>query len=242
MDASVRDTLAVALEILNLLLAGEDISKTKNKELYEKYVYSSEVEELLGFIAQKNDLQVYRYNEKLFICPGAENKVFGYTNDELKKRLGLRRNDQLFLGYFVMMTLITMFYKESGVDTPINYVKFADLVDEVSKKFEALVKLEDMEKVSRENQFNFADVYKVWVRIGDGREDILRGKNDKVSFIKNICQFLQDEKLVALDQDRNLIYPADRFKAIVYYYFEEKENRNDLFSFINGLEVEHAAY
>lgn len=236
MNTAFKDTLETTLELFNLLLAGEEISRSKNKELYEKFVYDTDVEELLVFIAEKNGLQIYRYNERLFICPGVENKVFGYTNDELKKRIPyISRNDELYLGYFIIMTLITMFYKESGMDTPINYVKYADLITEVSGKFEALIKLEDLEKISKDNQFNFADICKVWQKLPDAREDQPGGKNDKVAFVKNICQFLQEEELIKIDEERKLIFPLDRFKAIVYNFFEEKENKNVLFDFVYHL-------
>ena len=88
------------------------------------------------------------------------------------------------------MTLITMFYKESAIDTPINYVRFSALVEEVSNRFEALISIEDLEAVSNEYQFNFSDICKVWMLLPDAREDMQqRGKNDKVSFVRNICNF-----------------------------------------------------
>ena len=71
----------------------------------------------------------------------------------------------------------------------------------------------------------------------DAREDMQqRGKNDKVSFVRNICNFLQEENLIVLDNDRNLIFPTDRFKAIIYYYYEDRDNKNDILRFVNELE------
>lgn len=239
MNASTRGLLDVAFEIVNTLLEGQAISRTKNRELYEGYRNNSDVEEMVLYIARKMGLRLYNYEEKLFISPGVANKVFGYTNDELKRKIPyIIRNDELYLCYFIIMILITMFYKESGIDTAINYIRFSALVEEITNKFEALIKIDDLESASREYQFNFADICRVWVHLADAREDMpLRGKNDKISFVRNICTFLQNEELIVIDNERNLIFPTDRFKAIIYYYYEDRENKNDILSYINELEV-----
>jgi len=237
MDAGYKETLGLALDIFNTLLAGEEVSKNKNKDLYDRYIYNADVEDILQFIIEKLDMEIYRYNEKLYLCPCVENKVFGYNNEELRRKIPrITRNDELYLCYFIIMTVITMFYKESGMDTPISYIKFGDLVAEVTNKFEVLISIEDLEKVSEEKSFNFAEIAKVWIRLQDAREDMVTGgKNDKVSFIKNVCSFLRDEKLIIIDEDRNSIFPTDRFKAIIYNYFEDRDNKNDIFEFVYGL-------
>jgi hypothetical protein len=237
-NAGIRDILDSAFEIYNALLEGQEVGKVKNRDLYERFRYNPDVEEMVLYIADRMGMELYHYNEKLFLCPGAANRLFGYSNDELKRRIPyISRNDELYLGYFIIMTLITMFYKESAIDTPINYVRFSALVEEVSNRFEALINIEDLEAVSNEYQFNFSDICKVWMLLPDAREDMQqRGKNDKVSFVRNICNFLQEENLIVLDNDRNLIFPTDRFKAIIYYYYEDRDNKNDILRFVNELE------
>ena len=135
------------------------------------------------------------------------------------------------------MTLITMFYREAYPDTPVVYIKINDLVESVSKRFETLLKMEDLETVSQENQFDFADICRVWQRLPDAREWVSGGKNDKVAFVENICRFLHSEKLIALDINQRIIYPTERFKTIIWHYYEERDNRKDLLSFVKSLEV-----
>jgi hypothetical protein len=244
MNAGIREILDSSFEIFNALLEGQDVGQAKNRELYERYRYNPDIEEMVQYIADKMGMELYHYNEKLFLSPGTGNRLFGYSNDDLKRRIPyITRNDELYLCYFIIMVLITMFYKESGIDTPINYVRFSSLVEEVSNRFEALINIEDVETLSHEYQFNFADICKVWTTLPDAREDAQlgiqqRGKNDKISFTRNVCYFLQDEGLAVLDNDRNLIFPNDRFKAIIYYYYEDRDNKNDILGFVNGLEGE----
>ena len=243
MDIDFKETLEQALALFKALLSGEEVSKNKNKELYDQYIYHTDVEEVLQFMMDKLDLGLYRYNEKLYLCPSVENNIFGYTNEELKRKIPrIIRNDELYLCYFIIMTVITMYYKESAMDTPIAYIKFGDLVEAVTGKFESMITIQDIEKISEEKAFNFAEIAKVWQRLPDAREDFVTGgKNDKISFIRNVCNFLRDEKLVIIDEDRNVLFPTDRFKAIIYNYFEDRENKNDIFQFVYQLGGEQNA-
>lgn len=238
MTSITIEVLDDALAILKALLQGEEVSKTRNAPLYEKYRYSTDIEEALYNIANKLELRVYSGNEKLFICPEAGSRLFGWTNEELRDRIPyISNNSELFTGYFIIMTLVTMFYREAYPDTPVAYVKINDLVESISKRFNTLLSVEDLEKVSQENQFDFADICKVWQRLPDAREGVAGGKNDKVAFVEVICKFLASEKLVVLDMNQRIIYPTERFKVIIWNYYEDRDNRKDLLSFVKSLEV-----
>jgi hypothetical protein len=231
------EVLDDALAILKALLQGDEVSKNKNVPLYEKYRYSTDTEELLFHIAKRLDVRVYPGNDKLFICPEVGSRLFGWTHKELRERIPyITNNSELFTGYFVIMVLITMFYREAYPDTPVAYIKINDLIKNVSKRFETLFQMTDLEKVSQENQFDFVEIAKVWQRLPDAREGVSGGKNDKVAFIEVICKFLNEENLIILDMGQRIIYPTDRFKAIIWNYYEDRDNRKDLLSFVKSLE------
>ena len=238
MISGTIEVLDDALAILKALLQGEELSKSKNTLLFEKYRYSTDVEEMLFHIAGKLELRVYSGDNRLFICPEAGSRLFGWTNEELRDKISyVSNNSDLFTGYFIIMTLVTMFYREAYPDTPVVYTKINDLVESVSKRLESLLKVEDLEAVSQENQFDFTDICRVWQRLPDAREGVSGGKNDKVAFVENICKFLNSEKLIALDMNQRIIYPTERFKTIIWNYYEDRDNRKDLLSFVNSLEV-----
>lgn len=238
MSLSMSEILDDALSILKVLLQGEEVSRNKNVLLYEKFRYSTDIEEMLFHIAGKLELRVYSGNDRLFICPEVGSRLFGWSNKELKDRIPyISNNSELFTGYFIIMTLITMFYREAYPDTPVAYIKVNDLIESVSKRFETLLNIEDLEKVSTENQFDFADICKVWHRLPDAREGVAGGKNDKVAFVEVICKFSDEEKLIVLHMNQRIIYPTERFKTIIWNYYEDRDNRKDLLSFVKSLEV-----
>lgn len=239
MVSDMPEALDSALEILKALLQGDEVSKNKNVLLYEKYRYSTDVEELLGHIASKLELKVYSGNDRLFVCPEAGSRLFGWTNEELRNSISyITNNSELFTGYFIIMVLVTMFYREAYPDTPIAYIKISDLVESVSGRFDTLLQIEDPERAAQENQFDFEEMARVWQKLPDAREGVSGGKNDKVAFTENILRFLQSEKLIVLDMNQRLIYPADRFRTIIWNYYEDTDNRRDLLSFVRSLEGE----
>ena len=238
MISGTLEVLDNALDILKALLQGEEVSKEKNALLYERYRYSTDIEEMLIHIAAKLELRIYPGNDKLFICPEVGSRLFGWSNEELRARIPyISNNSELFTGYFVIMTIVTMFYKEAYPDTPLAYIKMNDILESVSKRFENLLSMQDLETISEEKQFDFMNIYKVWQKLPDAREDVSGGKNDKVAFIEVICKFLSNEKLVVLDTNQRIIYPTERFKTIIWNYYEDIDNRKDLLSFIRSLEV-----
>jgi hypothetical protein len=232
------EVLDEALAILKALLQGEVVSKVANVILYEKYRYSTDVGEMLHYLADKLELKVYTGDDQLFLCPQVGSRLFGWSNEELRRGINyINNNSDLFTGYFIIMNLITMFYREAYPDTPVAYLKVNDLIEKVSRRLEALLKLEDLEAVSQENQFDFADVGRVWQRLPDAREGISGGKNDKVAFVENICKFLQNERLVVFDQAQRIIYPTARLKTIIWSYYEDRDNRKDLLSLLGSMDV-----
>ena len=231
------ENLDVALEIINTLIQNKEISKEKNLSLYQKYVNSSEIGNLTDKIAEKMGFDIYRMDNTLNLCVMLDNKIFGYTNEELKKKIKMiNKNEDIYLMYFIILTILTCFYRESGLNSPRSYLNLSELLETIEIKFQSLVK-EDIEKTSKENEYNFVDIKNVWERLQDAREDIvLGGKNDKISFVKLVLYFLEEEKLINFNEERQIISITTRFKAIVYFYFENsKENKNKLLEYVYNL-------
>ena len=239
----IDENLDVALEIINTLIQNKEISKEGNPLLYQNYVNSSEIGNLTDKIAEKMGFDIYRLDNTLNLCVMLDNKVFGYTNEELKRKMKLiNKNEDIYLMYFIILTIITCFYRESGLNSPRSYLNLSELLQTIEVKFQSLVK-EDIEKTSKENEYNFIDIKNVWERLQDAREDmILGGKKDKISFVKLVLNFLEEEKLINFNEERQIITLTTRFKAIVYFYFENsKENKNKLLEYVYNLGGEEDA-
>ena len=97
-----------ALEIVSVLITGGEIKKTNEYAgLYEEFTTNSGVYDMVMSMLKKFNLSLFEYKDGLYVSPGENNKIFGYTNDEIKKELGVRLNRELYLCYFITLESIT---------------------------------------------------------------------------------------------------------------------------------------
>ena len=122
--------LEKALEIVSVLISGEEIGRTarKNMSLYESYESSSEVYELVHKILKSFNISLYEYKENLYITAGEKNWVYGYSNEELKKALGIKLNKELYLCYFIIYNIIAKFYHDTSGGTLAEYIKIDETI------------------------------------------------------------------------------------------------------------------
>lgn len=239
----IEENIDIALDIINALIQNKKVSKEEDSELYKAYVNSAEIGNLTDRIAEKMGFNIYRLNNMLTLCVMLDNKVFGYTNEELKQKVKtLNKNEEIYLMYFIILTIIVCFYRESGLNSPRSYLNLDELIETINIKLQSLIK-EDIDQLSKEKEYNFADIKKVWERLQDAREDMMSGgKNDKISFVKQVLKFMQNEDLIYFDEERQIISITTRFKSIVYFYFENsKENKNKLLEYVYNLGGEQDA-
>ena len=238
---SNKAALEKALELFKTLLTKQEISREDDRELYEDYLYNSEVEEILNLMAERLELDIYSYNEKVFLTPGVNNKLFGYTHEDLRKALPyVTRNSELYMAYFIILVIITLFYKQSGADTGRGYVNITEVVESATRKLDALVEVENLETVSSEFSFNFADIAKLWGSKSFAKQTKFGeisnlASTTKMGFVHGVCNFLQSHKIIKLVEDQGLIVPTNRFKGIIYNFFEDKENKSKLLTFVDNL-------
>lgn len=118
-----------AMEIFACVITGETVGRENHRDLYEAYSSQAEVYDILDAVLKKSNLRLYEYHNTLYVTAGDENRVFGYTNDELKKAIGLRLNRELFLAYLIIYDVMTLFYETTSGEAALTYVK-TDMVIE----------------------------------------------------------------------------------------------------------------
>ncbi len=241
----IKENISCSVQILRELLDGNEVGINENKELYNSFITDSEVEECLYLICEELALELYHYEDALFLSPGVQNKVFGYSNDEFKKRMKYSFDNMgMYTSYFVMMTIVTMFYRESDYDTHVTRINRKEILSKVNEKMEALTDVENLAEISSDLSYNFDEISKRWKTMrkfnlkgdkADALEASDRGKNNQYAFINTVCNFMEQEGLVRIDKNMDSILPQKRFKAIVYNYFQNRDSRNKVYDFVKSL-------
>lgn len=230
-----------ALEIVSKLITGDAVGAKSNTMLYEEYNNNSEVYDILTSICKNLNLNLYEYNNALFISAGNKNQVFGFTNEELKRVMGLRLNKELFMTYFIMYNMVTEFYKDSSSATYLEYLRIEDVIKAVDASLFGLIDhsagivMEEAEKDS------FKALALLWDELPivsvDDKNGVRAAKNSRSGYVKLTFNFMISQNLFIESGEK--YYPTDRFRAIAEKYFEE--NRGRLYEIMNSREEDNAA-
>ena len=204
--------LEKATDIYAKLITGEEIKRGGvNGSLYDDYYGNAEVYEIVGVLLKKLNLNIYEYKESLFLSAGEGNRIFGYTNEELKRAMNLRYNKELYLCYFIMYEILLSFYSDSASYQFKEYVRLEDVCEDVTKALAVYTK--DIAIYDTDNELPA-----VSHAVYDG-EKTKASKASKSGYVKLTFNFLVGEKLFVEVNKR--YYPTDRFQAIVEHYFED---------------------
>lgn len=217
-----------AMDIVGKLIACEEISESgANALLYQEYNTNGEVCDIVLQALAKLNLKVYEYNNSLFVSPGENNRVFGYTNEELRREIGVKLNRELYLAYFVMYNTLTEFYASSGSFTYTEFVRVEDVVGAVDLAVTGIVDKSAGVVLDEIEENSFKQIALSWDELPPaGGEDSLgmrAARNSRTGFVKMVFNFMAAQDLLTEAEGR--FYPTDRLRALMENYFEDYRGR-----------------
>jgi len=235
--------LEKALEIVSVLISGEEIGRTarKNMSLYESYESNSEVYDLVHKILKSFNISLYEYKNNLYITAGEKNRVFGYSNEELKKALGIKLNKELYLCYFIIYNIMVKFYHDTAKDTLAEYIKIDEAIKLTDDTLVSVIRKLESSPFEEAEEESFRALALLWedLPIMSGEEGLMRAaRNSKAGYVKIVFNFLVAQDLFVESNER--YYPKDRMRALMENYFEDNQGR--LHELIKMGEEKDAAY
>ena len=228
--------LEKALDITSKLIMGEDISKEHNIPLYEEYNANAQVYSCVHTILKKMNLDLYEYNYGLYVSPGENNRIFGFTNEELRKMLGLKTNKELFLCYYIIYNIIMELYTDTTTYNYIEFIRIEDVIATVDGSVGSIVDLssgiitEDIEEDSfKQIALQWHDLQAISV---EDSSDVSAARNSKAGYVKIVLNFLQEQRLFTQVEGR--YYPTDRLRALIENYYDNYKSR--IYEYLRGKE------
>lgn len=221
--------LEKALELISDLIQGEE-----NPVLYEEYISNSEMYRLTAMIAKKLGLIIYEYQNHLYITSEEQNPVFGFTNEELKKTIGVRLNRELYLCYYIIYTIILQFYQDSASYSYMEYIKIDDVIQAVDQGLASVIAQIEVLVLSEIEENSFRTLALMWEDLPmlTTEESAVRraARNSKIGYVKMVVNFMVSQRLLLEAEER--YYPTDRFRALMENYYTEHQGR--LYELFNG--------
>lgn len=229
-------SLDKALDIYSALITGKEISRSnpETRELYEEFYSNGAVYDITTRLFKKLNLSLYEYNEAIYVSAGEGNRVFGYTNDDMKRILGLRLNKELYMVYFVMYNSLLYFYQDSASYQTKEYVKTEEIMEQVGNYLSSITKDLSIYSMDSLEEESFKTIALLWDELpavtSDDKDKNRASKASRIGYVKLAFNFMVSSKLFVEVEDR--YYPTDRFKAVVENYFEEYKGK--IYSVLGG--------
>lgn len=233
-----KEQLQSALRITNLLLQNKPIGIISEYDLYTLYISDMTVQELVYTILESYGVTLIEYKKSLYVSPGIDNVLFGYKNEELRNMMNLETNKELYLCYFIMYSVMTIFYKESSFATYKDYITSTEVVDRVTATLEAFT----VEEISKEESFAFSTLKTFWedltqISLHQTEENLesLRRTNSHFFFVTRSLHFLTMQNLLVKNEKERNYMPTEKFKALIANYFDNRDVKNALMHYSETL-------
>ncbi len=219
-----------AMDIYAKLMMGEEVSLSgANQTLYQEYMDNAEVYECLQNMLKRLNLNLYDHNSALYMTAGDGNRTFGYTNEELKKVMGLKNNKELYLCYYIMYQVILVFYKDTGSYQFVECVSPSEVLEFTTSAFAKTLSKLDVLVTDEIEEHSIRSIAILWDEMpiafteSDDETGFRAGRGSRSGLVKTVLNFLVGEKLLLPAGEQ--YYPTDRMRAIVENYFEQNRGR-----------------
>lgn len=204
----------------------QDGKITEDQREYQFAYRRSQVRQIIEEIIEKEaDVKIFSAGDTIFLSPGVDNQIFGYTNAELREKIKLRNNSELYLAYFVILCLLAKFYNSDYQTlSSRQFVPLEELEETVTAHVQKIMEANDEDvQVQEENyQINLRSVAELWLDLPAFDEKVVNlknARNNRISFILRVMRFLEEEELVRILEDREIRLQPKMDRLVVKYYF-----------------------
>ncbi|KAF6625248.1 DUF6063 family protein [Paenibacillus sp. S33] len=225
--SEVEDAFSLFLQLVN---AGKiDKKDVESIKLYR----NDNVQRLLSEVFEpKANVKIFESENNIFLVPQLDNHLLSYSNAELKKRLGLDSNEQIYLFYFCIIVLLSQFFNSEDHTLAANQFVRVETIQNIMKKH--ISEFQSYSETQLENQtirtmLDITGIINAWGALPEYNEkakNIRNTKKNQIGFILHCLKFLQDEDLIILREDSEVSI-TDKMNLLIirYYYHTQRKDQ-----------------
>lgn len=212
-------------EIFYYLLEHHELREADAPQLYKRYTESEAVQNLVKSQGETADSAIERYGDVIYIIPGSQNRVLGYTKARLKKEL-LHSNatdKDYYLAQFAILVLLLEFYAGQGSSSKTrDYIRAGELQNNISAHLK-----EGAEKYDEGEQelygVAFTEMQQAYEALRSAEKGS-RQKTTKEGFLSSILRFLQDQGLIEYIEQDDMIKTTKKLDHFMDWNLLNKAN------------------
>ncbi|MFZ5987938.1 MAG: DUF6063 family protein [Bacillota bacterium] len=231
------DSVRKAFSLYMNLLEKSKITKKDNPDLF-LFFEDPEISFITRIFEEEAGIMILRSGDTLYYTPRTDNKFLGFTNEELRDKMGFSNNTELYAGYIIILSIIIKFFNGENYNNKVrSMLKVEELEGFITSKLESCKSFDNQEETDEALNFNFGSVSKLWLDLPTYDEKIKsfsQSKGTRISFIYRTLRFLQEQGLVNLDNDSE-IYTTDKMDTLVISYYPESTRKKEILSFLERI-------
>lgn len=214
--------MRTALKIFKKLLANGEIDDKKDSELFGEY-FVPENHNDLNEIAEELDFDLVELPHNVYMVPRLSNSIIGFTMKELRADTAPEPTlTKAYLQCYIIMFILHLFYGGKNSD-PKNteFLQIKDIVSELDGRFCSI----NVDRDEAEYGICFGAISDLW----SSKAVIDEGKHTtRVGFVLRACNFMVDQKLFVLRDDKREVRTTRRLDDLMINYYLGMDRVSDI--------------
>ncbi|MEQ8190099.1 MAG: DUF6063 family protein [Candidatus Eremiobacterota bacterium] len=229
------ENVKLGARIFFRLIEKGEINSSDDRDLM-KLIDNDDIKHILSALEEETGTIILHGRDRKYISARTDNKVFGYTNSELRKELHITDNEELYTCYFIILSILALFYRGEGYDMKYReFLEIEELYEFIDVKIDNFKQLQDLHELEEAMDMKFSSVVNKWdsLMIHDERKkNLKKSENSRMAYISKVLKFLCDEKLLMVEDGR-IIRTSEKMDSMVTVYYTAKERKKEILDFIN---------
>jgi hypothetical protein len=225
-----------------VMLKGE-LPKKENPELFS-YYFEIDIRDILERVYLPcSESKILHIEDTLYFVPEIENDAYTYSNEELRKMMGLSFNRELYLAQFIWMNVLSEFYGDQFQQTnqTRSFVKVDEIIHKVEEYMNTFMKIPEEELIQLANDYQLdligmIDVWNSLEELTEKNKEVKRYKKKKYSFFLRVLDFWEKEKLLQVKEEQEISL-TKKMENIVGAYYHNEERINKIKELLDSIVV-----
>lgn len=236
MDYSQK-TVETSLELLKELLEKPVVDRENNEALVNRVRFDQDVINLWKEVIEPVfEVKLISLTDKFYLTTGLAGSIFTYSNEEMRRQLGVETNKELYLCSFIVLTMLAAFYDSEDSTAPSREsIILSDLQSLVSENLLELASDDYVEAIEDETRVNLKEPAELWLDLPYQKSDVEQHRRSKsqLSYLLKTMDFLQKHGLVRLIRDRQ-VFPEERLHNLVNHYYNNMDHKNEILELLRS--------
>lgn len=236
MDYSQK-TVETSLELLKELLEKPVVDRENNEALVNRVRFDQDVINLWKEVIEPVfEVKLISLIDKFYLTTGLAGGIFTYSNEEMRRQLGVETNKELYLCSFIVLTMLAAFYESEDSAAPSREsIILPDLQSLVSDNLLELASDDYVEVMEDETRVNLKEPAELWLDLPYQKSDVEqhRRSRSQLSYLLKTMDFLQKHGLVRMIRDRQ-VFPEERLHNLVNHYYHNMDHKNEILELLRA--------